>query len=62
MLPLLEDLAEMVTEEAEGAAPRCIVENFTLGRYGDGSACLLGVTDVANLGSQRERRILRKQV
>nr|XP_053652021.1 nuclear pore complex protein Nup98-Nup96-like [Cherax quadricarinatus] len=56
-LPSLEDLGEMVDSEG-----RCLVENFTIGRYGYGNVCFLGVTDVAGLDLDAVVFILRKQI
>ncbi|XP_042235081.1 nuclear pore complex protein Nup98-Nup96-like isoform X2 [Homarus americanus] len=56
-LPSLEDLGEMVDSDG-----RCLVENFTVGRYGYGNVCFLGVTDIAGLDLDGIVFILRKQI
>ncbi|XP_063884197.1 nuclear pore complex protein Nup98-Nup96-like isoform X2 [Scylla paramamosain] len=59
-LPPVEELAQMV--ETEGDTKRCPVTNFTVGRYGYGNVCFLGVTDVAGLDLDAVVFIVRKQV
>ncbi|XP_050720849.1 nuclear pore complex protein Nup98-Nup96-like isoform X5 [Eriocheir sinensis] len=66
-LPPLDEVAQMVITDSdnnnEGAAnKRCPVENFTVGRYGYGNVCFLGVTDVAGLDLDANVFIVRKQV
>nr|XP_045624502.1 nuclear pore complex protein Nup98-Nup96-like isoform X1 [Procambarus clarkii]XP_045624503.1 nuclear pore complex protein Nup98-Nup96-like isoform X1 [Procambarus clarkii]XP_045624504.1 nuclear pore complex protein Nup98-Nup96-like isoform X1 [Procambarus clarkii]XP_045624506.1 nuclear pore complex protein Nup98-Nup96-like isoform X1 [Procambarus clarkii]XP_045624507.1 nuclear pore complex protein Nup98-Nup96-like isoform X1 [Procambarus clarkii]XP_045624508.1 nuclear pore complex protein N len=56
-LPSLDDLGEMVDSEG-----RCLVENFTVGRYGYGNVCFLGVTDIASIDLDAVVFILRKQI
>lgn len=41
---------------------QCLVENFTVGRYGYGNVCFLGVTDVAGIDLDAVVFILRKQI
>lgn len=41
---------------------QCLVENFTVGRYGYGNVCFLGVTDVAGIDLDSVVFILRKQI
>lgn len=59
-LPPMEELAQMVV--TEGDAKRCPVANFTVGRYGYGNVCFLGVTDVVGLDLDAVVFIVRKQV
>ncbi|KAG0722887.1 Nuclear pore complex protein Nup98-Nup96 [Chionoecetes opilio] len=59
-LPPMDMLAQMVAYEEEDK--RCPVENFTVGRYGYGNVCFLGVTDVAGLDLDSSVFIVRKQV
>ncbi|XP_066985536.1 nuclear pore complex protein Nup98-Nup96 isoform X4 [Macrobrachium rosenbergii] len=56
-LPSLEDLKDMIDSQG-----RCIVENLTVGRYGYGNVCFLGVTDVTGLDFDSLVSIYRKQV
>ena len=55
----------MVVTDSEGGAggtKRCLVENFTVGRYGYGNVCFLGMMDVAGLDLDAVVFIVRKQV
>ncbi|ROT75020.1 putative nuclear pore complex protein Nup98-Nup96 isoform X2 [Penaeus vannamei] len=56
-LPPLDVLAEMLDSDGQ-----CLVENFTVGRYGYGNVCFLGVTDVAGIDLDSVVFILRKQI
>ncbi|XP_068236847.1 nuclear pore complex protein Nup98-Nup96-like isoform X2 [Palaemon carinicauda] len=56
-LPSLEDLKDMIDSQG-----RCVVENLTVGRYGYGNVCFLGVTDVTGLDFDSLISIYRKQV
>ncbi|XP_071536079.1 nuclear pore complex protein Nup98-Nup96-like [Panulirus ornatus] len=56
-LPSMDELGEMMDSEG-----RCLVENFTVGRYGYGNVCFLGVTDVTGLDLDGVVFILRKQI
>lgn len=60
----MDELSQMVVSEGDGATgtKRCPVENFTVGRYGYGNVCFLGVTDVAGLDLDSIVFIVRKQV
>lgn len=45
--------------DADGA---CLVDNFTVGRYGYGNICFLGITNVAGLDLDSCIFIVRKEV
>ena len=56
-LPSLEELRELVDEDG-----KCMVENFTVGRFNYGNVCFLGTTDVSDLDLDSIVFIVRKEI
>ncbi|RXG73506.1 Nuclear pore complex protein Nup98-Nup96 [Armadillidium vulgare] len=56
-MPSFEDLKEMVDPDGN-----CLVENFTIGRYGYGNICFQGISNVTGLDLDSIVFIVRKEV